>query len=62
MNEIDETINLHGDFYIGEGICERCGTSINVTFGPDPYALEINDDDTPVWECANCRDESAGDI
>ena len=42
--------------------CISCGTTKNVTFGPDPYQSEINDDDTPVWMCDTCREESAMDI
>ena len=43
--------------------CCACGTvGDDVTFGPDPYAEEIGNDDTPVWECENCRHESAQDI
>jgi hypothetical protein len=33
-----------------------------VTFGSDPYADEIGDDKTEVWECEDCRYESAMDI
>ena len=42
--------------------CDRCASTINVTYGPDPYALEINDDDTDMWLCENCRQESADGI
>ncbi len=42
--------------------CERCGTTVEVTFAPDPYSEEINFDDTPHWMCATCRRESAQDI
>lgn len=42
--------------------CERCGSTYQVTFEPDPYQEDINDDHTPVWECARCRTESAADI
>lgn len=42
--------------------CERCGSTYRVTFEPDPYQHDINGDDTPVWECARCRSESAADI
>ena len=46
--------------------CEDCGCSNTkenpVTKGPDPFNDEINDDDTEVWECENCRSESALDI
>lgn len=31
-------------------------------YGPDPYAQELWDDETDVWMCAECRDESAQDI
>lgn len=30
--------------------------------GPDPYASEINGNEEDVWECPNCRYESAMDI
>jgi hypothetical protein len=33
-----------------------------VMFGSDPYASEINDDETEVWECMPCRMQSADDI
>ncbi len=42
--------------------CENCASTVNVTCGPDPYQLEINDDDTDVWLCANCRQELADGI
>ena len=46
--------------------CYSCGCSNTkenpVTKAPDPYQSEINDDETEVWECENCRDESAQDI
>lgn len=46
--------------------CYNCGCSNTkenpVTKGPDPYAEEINDDDTEVWECDLCRDDSTGDV
>jgi hypothetical protein len=42
--------------------CCHCGTTKNVSFGPDPYNSDVNNDDTPVWECENCRYESAQDI
>ena len=42
--------------------CEYCGTSDNLTWAPNPYAHEINDDDTPVWLCQGCREELAADI
>jgi hypothetical protein len=46
--------------------CIKCGCSNTkenpVTFGEDPFAAEINDDHTEVWECDDCRRESADDI
>lgn len=33
-----------------------------VTKAPDPYNSDINDDETKVWECADCRQQSANDI
>lgn len=38
------------------------GCTNEATFGPDPYAQDIYDDDTPVWMCADCRDDSAMEI
>lgn len=42
--------------------CSECGckdTKENpVTFAPDPYQEEINGDDTEVWECDKCREDS----
>ena len=35
--------------------CYKCGSSVKVRHGPDPYKIEINDDKTPVWECEKCR-------
>lgn len=50
----------------GEMKCTRCSCSNTkenpVTKAPDPYASEIHDDDTDVWECASCREQSALDI
>ena len=42
--------------------CECCGSTINVTFSPDPYEQEINGDDTDVWECEACLRRNAEDI
>ncbi len=33
-----------------------------LSYGPDPFAQEINGDDTDVWECAHHRAISADDI
>lgn len=42
--------------------CFKCRSTNDVTFGPDPYSLEIAGDDTPVWECQDCRFTSTRDI
>lgn len=47
--------------------CVRCKEYFNssdpdIKFAPDPYQAEINNNDTPVWECEHCREDSAGDI
>lgn len=43
--------------------CGRSNTKNNpVIKDSDPYASEINDDETEVWECIECRQESANDI
>lgn len=33
-----------------------------VTYGPDPAAWELYDDDTPVWMCEEHRYQSAMDV
>ena len=65
--DLDNYITGHygEDFFrdaVEEEACENCGSTDDVTYGPDPYALEINDDDTDVWLCANCRQELADGI
>jgi hypothetical protein len=51
---------------MNEPVCYHCGTEGTtdnpVTLGPDPYAYEINNDETEVWECASCRQDSCDDI
>lgn len=52
-------MNLHepGECPYGHPECDGVGV-----FGPDPYASEINLDDTEVWECEGHRYESGQDI
>ncbi len=46
-----------------EDKCCKCGkVGEDLTYAPDPFAKEINGDDTPVWECEECRYQSAMDI
>ena len=47
---------------IKEGVCQCCGSTKDVTYEPDPYAEEIDHDDSSVWECAACREQSGRDI
>lgn len=43
--------------------CCGCGkVGPDVTFSPDPYASEVNHDESPVWECGECRQKSTDDI
>jgi hypothetical protein len=46
---------------LGKGVCIQCGAE-GATFSEDPYAAEICDNHTPVWLCADCREQKAGDI
>lgn len=41
--------------------CEDCG-SPDATYGPDPYAEEINGNNNFYWMCADCRRRSAREI
>lgn len=42
--------------------CEICGTTNNVSFGPDPYVNEICHNDTEHWLCAECRQSLLDEI
>jgi hypothetical protein len=43
--------------------CCSCGkVGDDVTYEPDPFYDEIFGNDTPVWECADCRYESTMEI
>lgn len=42
--------------------CPVCGEDKELFYGPDPYAQELYDDETPVWQCSDCAHESAMDI
>lgn len=43
-------------------VCRDCGSTKEVTFGPDPFAAEIHNDETPFFMCAICRDASAAEV
>lgn len=36
--------------------CEDCG-SLDCSFQPCPYDLELHGDDTPMWLCDRCAHE-----
>lgn len=42
------------------GYCYKYGE--DVSFAPNPFRLEIYEDETNVWMCSNCRHESYMDI
>jgi hypothetical protein len=45
--------------------CVRCKNWFpkkEIEYAPEPYSKEICNDDTSVWECENCRCESAMDV
>lgn len=49
----------------GKPKCSRefCETPDSpVTFAPDPFRSEVHGDETPIWECKNCRYESGMEI
>jgi hypothetical protein len=43
-------------------VCPECGLLAECTYDADPFREDIHADATPVWECAQCRYESARDI
>ena len=42
--------------------CSSCGEKADCEYGPNPYQHDVNGDDTPVWMCEPCRQQSADDI
>ena len=42
--------------------CKKMFSEKDIEYAPDPYSNEIDNDDTKVWECCECRNESADDI
>ena len=44
------------------GPCEMCEDFKLVAFTTNPFAVEINDDHSFGWECAECHYESSQDI
>jgi len=42
--------------------CRKFFPISKISFAPDPYSEEINEDTTPVWMCDECRYESMMEI
>ena len=45
--------------------CESCSEWFDkdrIYYEPDPFSEEIYGDSTPMWQCENCLNQSAGDI
>lgn len=42
--------------------CWQCKQVRLCSYGPDPYREDILEDDKPVWECEDCRQNSREDI
>jgi hypothetical protein len=58
-----EQLSLDLDFEMG--LCEYCQREFeweDLTFGPDPYQSEINNDDTDHLLCRECIEASADEI
>lgn len=43
-------------------VCRDCGSTEDLTWGPDPYLEEIADDNSPRWMCPECLDRARLDI
>ena len=43
-------------------LCVGCGTADDLRWGPCPYASEINNNETEMWLCGECRHQRAQDI
>ena len=42
--------------------CKHWFCEGHITYAPDPFAEEIYGVTTSIWECADCRQNSADDI
>ena len=42
--------------------CLRWFDEDEIYYEADPFNEEINGDSTPIWQCADCIQESADDI
>ena len=59
-DEIERAAETTRDAEPTEGVC-GCGSK-DARFAPNPYASEINGNETPVWMCDECRHQAAMDI
>lgn len=62
QREIDEAVI---SALAGQDQCEYCGEYLDreeLIYGPDPYAQEINGDETERVLCSSCYRQSAEDI
>lgn len=56
LNE-DGTLYCHQCWNTSVPTC-ACGSTIDVTWGPDPFEDEIRGNDTPDWICRQCWESS----
>lgn len=45
-----------------EGYCGTLHSESEMSYGPDPYADEILGDNTPIWLCRECWNQSENDV
>jgi hypothetical protein len=57
-----ETWKLHVKLLPTPQPCCWCGTTGDVALGLDPGPWECHSDNTLVWMCSKCRDQSAEDV
>lgn len=63
VNEAEEVLkNKKRKKKVKKGVCERCGTTVNVAWCPNPYLNEIENKTVYEWLCDSCYDEIADDI
>lgn len=53
---------LRKEIKIEKNICERCGTTKNVSYVVDPYDEEIHNTTRWCWLCDSCYQEYCDDI
>lgn len=42
--------------------CPSCEEIVLCEYAPSEYASQVHGDETPVWECPECRVRNADDI